>query len=199
MKNGKRKSWCPSFRDVVKFVASVWVLFNGPQLVQAQGTFPEDGNYKKQSDWVKQLVNPCEETAGNVVEEIASAENPFQKVDTHAQQGKKVKVWHHDFDSEFGVVTRRTKETAQDRSNEPTKDIEEVMIGGESQDGTLQPITFTFQRGKDGLMRPTAKKKMMVTEFAEGVEQAGKEGLVVKMDNNYGSCYTARLKDKKNT
>lgn len=193
MANHKRKSWCPSFKGIVKWAVTAWMLLNIIKDTTASAAeFPESGNYKQQSDFVNSLTHPCDYEIGRVVTDIAEAENPFARVEAHAEGGKNVKVWHHDFDKEFGVVTKRTKETAKESTSEKTADVEEVMIGGESLDGTLQPITFKFQRGKDGLMRPVAKTKVPVTEFAEGIEHANKEGLVVRAD----TCYAARLRDK---
>lgn len=197
MKNGKRKSVCPSPKNLLTFLAKAWVLFYGASNVASALEFPEQGNYKQQSDFVNSLTNPCGYEVGNVVTGIADAENPFDTVSQiqATQPSRNVKVWRHEFDEENGVVFKRTVETAKESGKDRTKqsDVEEVMIGGQSEDGNMQPLTFKFQRGEDGLMKVVGKEKVKVTEFAQGVEQAGKEGLVVRAD----TCYTTRLRDKK--
>lgn len=197
MANHKRKSLCPSFSDVVKFTLGTIFFLPFASLIKAVKTdshgFPEGGTFKQQSEFVNSLQHPCNAEIGNVVESIISSDNPFQSIETYAQNGRNVKVWHHDFDAKFGVVTRRTTETNKEKQSGSLVDMEEVMIGGESQDGTLQPLTFRFERDKNGLMKVVSKEKVPVTDFAKGVEAANKEGLVVRAD----SCYTARLRDKK--
>lgn len=196
----KRKSLCPSFRDIVKFFASAWLLFNAPTMIKtasASQNFPEGGTFKQQSDFIKGLPPACEWETGVLISEIAGSENPFQTMSDRATGDMVVKVRHHEFNDEFGVVTRRVKESnAVDSVSQSTVDFEEVMIGGESQDGNSQPLTFRFERDKNGLMRPVSKTKVPVTEFAEGIEQA-KEGVVVSAQNNQQTCYTAQLKNKR--
>jgi hypothetical protein len=154
--------------------------------------FPEDGTYKQQSDFINGLTYGCPADLHNAVQAISEADNPFQQVAEHTQNGNSVKVWHHAFDPENGVVFRRKIEADKNKPAAAVVDTEEVMIGGESQDGTLQPLTFRFKRGADGLLQVASKEKVPVTTFAEGVEQANKEGLVVKVNN----CFTSVLKDK---
>lgn len=208
MKTAKRKSACPSLGSILKFFGYCWMFFNVGAIhkVLAETNFPEDGTFKQQSDWVDNLPKGCSEESQSVVESIIDAENPFKEAESHSTHyGKSVKVWHHEFDQEYGVVSRRTVETAKVGTKSVT-DTEEIMIGGESQDGTLQPVTFRFQRDKNGLLKPVAKTKNLVTEFAEGVEKAGKEGLVAKAEvETYNSgfplkrtCFTTRLRDKQN-
>lgn len=195
VKMPKRKSACPSFKDMFGFCVKAWVLFHGSQVASAL-EFPENGNFKQQSDFVNSLTGRCREDVGNVVSGIADAENPFNMVDAHSKSEptRDIKVWRHEFDAEHGVVFKRTlQKLKENESLKPSTDTEEVMIGGQSEDGRMQPITFRFQRGADGLMKVVSKEKVKVTEFAEGVEQANKEGLVVRADN----CYTSRLRDRK--
>ena len=195
MPNHKRKSLLPSLTNVVKFISGTVLFLPFASLikaVEANGQeFPEGGTYREQSDYIESLQYPCDAEVGDVVENIANSPNPFQSIETYAQHGENVKVWHHDFNAEFGVLTRRTTETNKEKSLGKV-DVEEVMIGGESQDGSVQPLTFRFERDKNGLMKVVGKEKKSVTEFAQGVEDAQKEGLVVRAN----SCYTARLKDK---
>ena len=149
--------------------------------------FPETGTFKQQSDYVNSLHTPCDDQVSAVVLSVATAENPFASL---LLRDGDIKVWHHEFDAEYGVVMRRTLD--QSSAISVADDVEEVMIGGESQDGSLQPLTFRFQRQQNGMLKIIDKVKVPVTEFAEGVEQAGKQGLVVRSK----SCYTARLRDK---
>jgi hypothetical protein len=195
MPNYKRKSLFPSFTNVLKFISGTALLLPFASLIKAveadSQVFPEGGTFRQQSDYIASLQDACGSELGGVVTSIANSPNPFQSIGTYAQNGESVKVWHHDFDAKFGVLTRRTTETNKEKPLESV-DTEEVMIGGESQDGTLQPLTFRFERDKNGLMKVVSKEKASVTEFAQGVEDAKKEGLVVRAED----CYTARLKDK---
>jgi hypothetical protein len=199
MANRRRSTW-PSFGTILKLCVTVLIVAPVAALVKAARVdshgFPEEGTYKQQADFVNSLTSPCDPHTSGVVTSIIDADNPFQMVEAHTSEVNTVKVWHHEFDPEFGVVTRRTKESNKNApagSSAAVVDVEEVMIGGESQDGTLQPLTFRFKRDKNGLMRVVSKEKVPVTEFAEGVEQANKEGLVVRTNN----CYTSQLRSRK--
>lgn len=154
-------------------------------------TFPSDGTFKQQDDFIKSLPPTCPTDISTAMTDLVNAQNPFAHMKT-MRTDLNVNVIRHEFDSTYGVVTRRMA-ASEGNSNTDRRVIEQeqVFIGGEG-DGS-KPLTFVFERTPEGNLKPVKREAVPVATYAAGIEDARKnEGIIVNIKTPHEDCYQSR-------
>lgn len=123
-------------------------------------TFPAQGTFRQQQNWVGELPRTCSVDTSNMLTSLANAADPFSHIATMPTNSH-AEVIQHLYDSEYGVLTRRSAATN-------TASTEEVMIGGE---GGEQPVTFFFKRTPDGNLKTIKREKYQLQRMLKVLRQ----------------------------
>jgi hypothetical protein len=170
------------FTNICIPVAMVLQLF---EFARAANTFPAEGTFQNQVDYVRSLPGTCGPAMSAQVYALIESQNPFAHLAT-MPKGVKATVYRHELDSShssYGVVTRRTASTApSSKGTSEITDSETVLIGGKK-DST----TFKFKRNPEGNLEVESIVTVPIDVHAAGLGQQ-KIGLAVTVEDDQANC-----------
>jgi hypothetical protein len=164
--------------------------------LSGQQSFPEEGTFRQQADWVDSLPHACPYDHSSSLIQIRDSQNPFETLRSNpAYEGT---IFEHNFFPDSGVATSRKLEVDQGSEN-VVSDETTVAIQGE---GSVGPLIHTFKMDKHGRMIPQGKPtRGSIDKYGEGLvheDAFEQEGIVIrtKKKGEERTCFTSAVRSK---